>query len=130
MALDFWYIRACRYIFSLALADLLVIVICVPSASLIYTLDSWPWGTALCRVTECAKDISIGVSVFTLTALSAERYYAVVNPLRRLQVRLLYVTCYRLHAFLSYYYFTIWQQFSPISLLNGNAFFTGRLQSF
>lgn len=76
----------CRYIFSLALADLLVIIICVPLTSLVYTLESWPWGSALCRVTECAKDISIGVSVFTLTALSAERYYAIVNPLRKLQV--------------------------------------------
>lgn len=90
------YIFARRYIFSLALADLLVIIICVPLTSLIYTLDSWPWGSALCRVTECAKDISIGVSVFTLTALSAERYYAIVNPLRKLQVR--YV-----NAFLSYF---------------------------
>jgi hypothetical protein len=34
-------------------------------------------------VSECAKDVSIGVSVFTLTALSAERYYAIVNPMRR-----------------------------------------------
>lgn len=75
-----------RYIFSLALADLLVIIICVPLASLLYTLESWPWGSALCRITECAKDISIGVSVFTLTALSAERYCAIVNPLRKLQV--------------------------------------------
>lgn len=77
----------CRYIFSLALADLLVIIICVPLASMVYTLESWPWGSALCRITECAKDISIGVSVFTLTALSAERYCAIVNPLRKLQVK-------------------------------------------
>jgi hypothetical protein len=34
-------------------------------------------------VSETAKDVSIGVSVFTLTALSAERYYAIVNPIRR-----------------------------------------------
>ncbi|XP_055918559.1 neuropeptide CCHamide-2 receptor-like [Eupeodes corollae] len=75
------------YILSLALADLLVIIICVPLASVPYVLDSWPWGATLCRVTECAKDISIGVSVFTLTALSGERYCAIVNPLRKLQTR-------------------------------------------
>lgn len=74
------------YIFSLALADLLVIITCVPFTSIIYTLDSWPWGVSLCKMNETAKDISIGVSVFTLTALSAERYCAIVNPLRRLQV--------------------------------------------
>uniref|UniRef100_A0A182MPE2 G-protein coupled receptors family 1 profile domain-containing protein n=1 Tax=Anopheles culicifacies TaxID=139723 RepID=A0A182MPE2_9DIPT len=75
------------YIFSLALADLLVILICVPLASMIYTLESWPWGDALCRVSEFAEEISIGVSVFTLTALSADRYCAIVNPLRKLQTR-------------------------------------------
>lgn len=61
-------------------------------ASLIYTLDTWPWGYMLCKITECAKDISIGVSVFTLTALSAERYCAIVKPLRKLQVLSIYMT--------------------------------------
>lgn len=46
-------------------------------------LESWPYGELICKVSECAKDISIGVSVFTLTALSAERYCAIVNPMRR-----------------------------------------------
>ncbi|EAT35449.1 AAEL012385-PA [Aedes aegypti] len=76
-----------HYIFSLALADLLVIFVCVPLASIIYTLESWPWGVTLCRVTECFREISIGVSVFTLTALAADRYCAIVNPLRKLQTR-------------------------------------------
>lgn len=61
------------YVLSLALGDLLVIITCVPFTSLLYTIESWPWGLAVCKLSECAKDISIGVSVFTLTALSAER---------------------------------------------------------
>ncbi|CAH1376252.1 hypothetical protein MTP99_017622 [Tenebrio molitor] len=75
------------YIFSLALADLLVITTCVPFTSILYTLESWPWGVVMCKVSETSKLISIGVSVFTLTALSAERYCAIVNPLRRLQTK-------------------------------------------
>ncbi|KAJ3645422.1 hypothetical protein Zmor_023081 [Zophobas morio] len=75
------------YIFSLALADLLVIITCVPFTSMLYTLESWPWGVVMCKVSETSRDISIGVSVFTLTALSAERYCAIVNPLRRLQTK-------------------------------------------
>ncbi|XP_014215840.1 neuropeptide CCHamide-2 receptor-like [Copidosoma floridanum] len=71
------------YILSLALGDLLVIVTCVPFTSILYTIESWPWGLAVCKLSEWAKDISIGVSVFTLTALAAERYYAIVNPIRR-----------------------------------------------
>ncbi|KAJ0174730.1 hypothetical protein K1T71_009838 [Dendrolimus kikuchii] len=81
------------YIFSLALADLLVILICVPFVSVIYTLESWPWGELICRISESAKDVSIGVSVFTLTALSAERYCAIVNPFRKLQLRKLPLVC-------------------------------------
>ncbi|XP_045476918.1 neuropeptide CCHamide-2 receptor-like isoform X2 [Harmonia axyridis] len=80
------------YIFSLALADLLVILTCVPFTSTLYTVESWPWGVFLCKVSEISKNISIGVSVFTLTALSVERYCAVVNPLRRLQTKPLTVT--------------------------------------
>ncbi|XP_046675162.1 LOW QUALITY PROTEIN: neuropeptide CCHamide-2 receptor-like [Homalodisca vitripennis] len=71
------------YIFSLALGDLLVIVSCVPFTSILYTLESWPWGGLICKLSEATKDVSIGVSVFTLTALSAERYCAIVNPIRR-----------------------------------------------
>ncbi|XP_058794143.1 neuropeptide CCHamide-2 receptor-like [Phymastichus coffea] len=71
------------YVLSLALGDLLVIVTCVPFTSILYTIESWPWGLAVCKLSEYAKDISIGVSVFTLTALAAERYYAIVNPIRR-----------------------------------------------
>ncbi|XP_039226497.1 neuropeptide CCHamide-2 receptor isoform X2 [Drosophila yakuba] len=41
----------------------------------------------MCRISEFFKDISIGVSVFTLTALSGERYCAIVNPLRKLQTK-------------------------------------------
>ncbi|CAD7012965.1 unnamed protein product [Ceratitis capitata] len=75
------------YILSLALADLLVIVICVPLAGIVYTQEMWKFGAEMCRVSECFKDISIGVSVFTLTALSGERYCAIVNPLRKLQTK-------------------------------------------
>ncbi|KAG8231759.1 hypothetical protein J437_LFUL017763 [Ladona fulva] len=70
------------YIFSLALGDLLVIITCVPFTSTVYTVDSWPYGELICKLSECAKDISIGVSVFTLTALSADRFFAIVDPMR------------------------------------------------
>lgn len=67
----------------MALADLLVIVTTVPLTSVIYVLNSWPWGEVLCVTSEYFKDLSIGVSVFTLTALSADRFIAIVDPLRK-----------------------------------------------
>lgn len=50
-----------------------------------------PWqgrlGDVMCRSGEFAKDISIGVSIFTLVALAADRYNGIVNPLRKLNQR-------------------------------------------
>ncbi|XP_039294765.1 neuropeptide CCHamide-1 receptor [Nilaparvata lugens] len=69
------------YILSLALGDLLVILSCVPFTSTVYTFESWPYGELICKLSETSKDISIGVSVFTLTALSADRFFAIVDPM-------------------------------------------------
>ncbi|XP_064542414.1 neuropeptide CCHamide-1 receptor [Drosophila montana] len=71
------------YILSLALADLLVILTTVPLVSTVYAVEYWPWGSFLCSISEFMKDVSIGVSVFTLTALSSDRYFAIVDPLRK-----------------------------------------------
>lgn len=98
------------YIFSLALGDLLVILTSVPFTSTVFTVESWPYGSLICKVSECrlivsglnkipmslfshirfecqisesAKDVSVGVSVFTLTALSANRFFAIVDPLKK-----------------------------------------------
>jgi bombesin receptor subtype-3 len=63
----------------------------VPLAGLVYVTDHWPWdgklGDILCRGSEFAKDISIGVSIFTLVALASDRYTGIVNPLKKLQAR-------------------------------------------
>ncbi|KAG5318077.1 CCH1R protein, partial [Pseudoatta argentina] len=74
------------YVLSLAFGDLLVIITCVPFTFTVYVLDSWPFGLLVCKFSECAKDISVGVSVFTLTALSADRFFAIVDPMRKLHV--------------------------------------------
>lgn len=72
------------YILSLALGDLLVIISCVPFTSTTYLFESYPFSTTICKISESSKDISVGVSVFTLTALSADRFFAIVDPLRKL----------------------------------------------
>lgn len=55
----------------------------VPLTAVIYVLNSWPWGETLCTISEFVKDLSIGVSVYTLTALSGDRFFAIVDPLRK-----------------------------------------------
>ncbi|XP_045477761.1 neuropeptide CCHamide-1 receptor-like [Harmonia axyridis] len=71
------------YILSLAIADLLVIISSVPFTAVIYIVDHWPWGEMMCRISETAKDISVAVSIFTLTALSGDRFFAIVDPLKK-----------------------------------------------
>ncbi|XP_045613254.1 neuropeptide CCHamide-1 receptor [Procambarus clarkii] len=71
------------YIISLALGDLLVLFFTVPFVSTIYTIESWPYGTFECKFSEFVRDISVGVTVFTLTALAADRYLAIVSPVRK-----------------------------------------------
>lgn len=56
----------------------------VPFTTTIFIYPSWLWGDLICRTSEFFKDVSIGVSVFTLTALSGDRFFAIVNPLRKL----------------------------------------------
>lgn len=55
----------------------------MPLAGLVYVSEHWPWdgelGEILCRGSEFAKDISIGVSIFTLVALASDRYTGIVN---------------------------------------------------
>lgn len=86
------------YIISLALGDLLVLFFAVPFVSVIYISDSWPFGDAMCKLTEFMRDVSIGVTVFTLMALSADRYLAIVSSIRRVSNTLKLVSCYCLSA--------------------------------
>ncbi|XP_055310999.1 neuropeptide CCHamide-1 receptor-like [Sitodiplosis mosellana] len=71
------------HILSLSIADLMLILTAVPFVSVVYTVESWPWGTGVCMISEFMKDFSTGVSVFTLVAMSCDRFVAIVNPLRR-----------------------------------------------
>ncbi|XP_053204493.1 neuropeptide CCHamide-1 receptor-like [Panonychus citri] len=71
------------YIISLSIGDLLIITGALPFVSTIYSFDSWPYGQFLCKLSEFVRDVSIGVTVFSLTVLSADRYMAIVLPLKR-----------------------------------------------
>lgn len=72
------------YILSLAVGDLALILISVPFVSTIYTFESWPYGLAACKISEFARDLSTGVTVFTLTSLSVQRYTATHHPIKYL----------------------------------------------
>nr|XP_006633054.1 PREDICTED: bombesin receptor subtype-3 [Lepisosteus oculatus] len=69
------------FIASLAVGDLLLLVTCVPVDATRYVADTWLFGEAGCKVISFVQLTSVGVSVFTLTVLSADRYRAIVRPM-------------------------------------------------
>uniref|UniRef100_A0A8B9SBN4 Gastrin-releasing peptide receptor n=1 Tax=Apteryx owenii TaxID=8824 RepID=A0A8B9SBN4_APTOW len=69
------------FISSLALGDLLLLVTCVPVDASRYLADEWLFGRIGCKLIPFIQLTSVGVSVFTLTALSADRYKAIVRPM-------------------------------------------------
>ncbi|XP_078619258.1 gastrin-releasing peptide receptor-like [Branchiostoma floridae x Branchiostoma japonicum] len=69
------------FIASLAMADLLVLVSCVPITVANYFLGEYVFGDIMCKLTPFVQFTSIGVSIFTLTAMSYDRYRAIVKPM-------------------------------------------------
>ncbi|XP_053238035.1 neuromedin-B receptor [Podarcis raffonei] len=69
------------FISSLAAGDLLLLLTCVPVDASRFFLEDWLFGEVGCKLLPAIQLTSVGVSVFTLTALSADRYKAIVNPM-------------------------------------------------
>ncbi|XP_038597834.1 urotensin-2 receptor [Tachyglossus aculeatus] len=72
------------YIISLALADLLCLAT-VPFVVATYFAQEWLFGELGCRLLFCLDFLTMHASIFTLTAMSTERYLAVLRPLDTLR---------------------------------------------
>lgn len=70
------------FLASLASADLLLIVFCIPVKLAKLFSFSWTLGFFLCKLVHYMQSVSAICSVLTLTAMSIERYYAIVHPMR------------------------------------------------
>ncbi|XP_069955789.1 QRFP-like peptide receptor isoform X2 [Cherax quadricarinatus] len=70
------------FLASLASADLLLILICIPVKLARLFSYSWTLGELLCKMLYFLQALSAICSVLTLTTMSIERYYAIVYPMR------------------------------------------------
>lgn len=71
------------FIANLALADLLMVTLCLPF-TLVYTLlDEWKFGAVLCHMVPFAQALSVHVSILSLTVIALERYRCIVFHLGR-----------------------------------------------
>ncbi|XP_031699968.1 galanin receptor type 2 [Anarrhichthys ocellatus] len=75
------------FILNLGIADLSFIVFCVPLQATIYTLDEWVFGPVVCKVVHFIIFLTMYASIFTLTAVSLDRYLAICCPLRSRETR-------------------------------------------
>ncbi|XP_076751230.1 QRFP-like peptide receptor isoform X5 [Xylocopa sonorina] len=67
---------------GLATADLLLILFCIPVKVAKLFSYTWTMGLFLCKSVHYMQSVSAICSVVTLTAMSIERYYAIVHPMR------------------------------------------------
>ncbi|XP_064095584.1 tachykinin-like peptides receptor 99D isoform X2 [Macrobrachium nipponense] len=70
------------FLVNLSAADLLMSVLnCI--FNFIYMLHSdWPFGSVYCTISNFMANVTIAASVFTLMAISFDRYIAIVRPLK------------------------------------------------
>ena len=72
------------FIVSLAISDILMALFCIPFtfvANLV--LNYWPFGDFLCPVVTYLQVVMVFLSSFTLTAISLDRYVAIIFPMRQ-----------------------------------------------
>lgn len=72
------------FILNLAFADLTLTLICIPFDIPVQEMNyRWPYGSFMCKILYPLQTMSLFASVFTLTAVSLTRYWAILHPLRR-----------------------------------------------
>lgn len=71
------------WLLNLAVGDMLMTLVCVPFSFVsTFLLQYWPFGAWLCPVVNYSQAVSVMVSAYTLVAISADRYVAILRPLR------------------------------------------------
>ncbi|ESN91136.1 hypothetical protein HELRODRAFT_182211 [Helobdella robusta] len=65
------------FIVNLAIADLLVTIFCIPITFAESFVYGWHYSALLCKLTPYLQGVSVIASVYTLTAISLDRYLAI-----------------------------------------------------
>ncbi|XP_037025742.1 5-hydroxytryptamine receptor 1-like [Bradysia coprophila] len=74
--------RPCNYLLvSLAVSDLCVAVLVMPSALLFEVMGRWSFGTIFCDIWVSFDVLSCTASILNLCAISVDRFWAITKPL-------------------------------------------------
>ncbi|XP_033010664.1 galanin receptor type 1 [Lacerta agilis] len=75
------------FVLNLSIADLAYLLFCIPFQSTVYMSPSWVLGTFICKFIHYFFTVSMLVSIFTLSAMSVDRYVAIVHSRRSSSLR-------------------------------------------
>ncbi|XP_004086705.1 galanin receptor type 1 isoform X1 [Oryzias latipes] len=75
------------FILNLSIADLSYLLFCIPFQSTVYILPSWVLGAFICKFIHYFFTVSMLVSIFTLSAMSVDRYIAIVHSRKSSSIR-------------------------------------------
>ncbi|XP_033738190.1 QRFP-like peptide receptor [Pecten maximus] len=70
------------FMVSLAAADILFLVVCVPYETARYVVDHWTFGDVLCKFSGFVEMLSASASILNLSAVSVERFIVIVLPIK------------------------------------------------
>ncbi|XP_049825828.1 cholecystokinin receptor type A-like [Aethina tumida] len=70
------------YLVNLAVSDLLLGVFCMPFTLVGQVLRTFIFGSTMCKLIPYFQAVSVSVGVWTLVAISLERYFAICRPLK------------------------------------------------
>ncbi|XP_029048023.2 neuropeptide FF receptor 1-like [Osmia bicornis bicornis] len=69
------------FVVNLSVADLLVTTICMPVAVSQAISIVWIHGEVMCKLSSYLQGVAVAASVFTITAMSIDRYLAIRSPM-------------------------------------------------
>ncbi|BFZ20161.1 hypothetical protein BsWGS_23200 [Bradybaena similaris] len=69
------------YLLNLSMADILYLLVCLPTLSVSYVLVDWRFGRVFCKLQNYVMSVSMSVSVLSIVATGLDRYLAVIYPL-------------------------------------------------
>ncbi|NP_001121533.1 galanin receptor type 1-like [Gallus gallus] len=75
------------FILNLSIADFSFLLFCVPFQATIYSLPEWIFGAFFCKWVHYLAMATMLVSIFTLVAMSVDRYIAVVHAKHSSDIR-------------------------------------------
>uniref|UniRef100_A0A6I8PGA5 G-protein coupled receptors family 1 profile domain-containing protein n=1 Tax=Ornithorhynchus anatinus TaxID=9258 RepID=A0A6I8PGA5_ORNAN len=75
------------YLANLAITDVVFLLCCVPFTATLYPLPGWVFGEFMCKFVNYVQQVTVQATCLTLTAMSVDRCYATLFPLRSLRHR-------------------------------------------